>query len=414
MTRPHTFRRTLIALALALPAWLACTDAPSGPSQAESRGASAASRASAARATGIWQQRAGEIVASHSGSPIVAGRVYALLGMAQYGAIVDADFGGGQAQFEARRGAVAGASAQLLSALYPDVAASLEQLVIDQGAAGNGGVHPHFTRGVAAGRAAGDVMKAWAATDGFALPWNRVPLPTGPGLWRQAPNVAPAGFQLPQMRPYVLASPSELRSVPPPAFGSPEFLAALAFVRHTTDNRTPAQAGIANFWNQSTGTPTTAAFWIARGVALAEARGLDERETAHLVAVTSVAIMDAAIGCFDAKYHYQYIRPTQADPLITQPAGPPGFPYGVPNHPSYPSGHSCLSGAAVSVLEAWFPEETATLDAQMFEAGMSRIYGGLHYMFDVTAGQTLGRGAAAKAIAYDRQFGLLHAVMPQP
>ena len=409
MTRIPQRSRSLLAAAASC-ALLACADAPNAPSAANVREESAASRASAARLSTVWTTTAGQQVASHNYSPIAAGRAYALLSVAQYAAVTAADFGGGQAQYEVRRGAVAGASAQLLSALFPENTAIFDQLVAEQGAAGKGGTHPQYVRGVAAGRAAGDMMKRWAANDGFTRPWNGVPLPTGPGLWTQAPGVAPAGFQFPTMTPYYLTSASQFRPPPPPTFGSPEFLAALAFVRATTDNRTPAQVAIANFWNQGGGTPTTVGYWMERGAGLAAAEGLDERETAHVLALVGSSILDATIGCFEAKYHYQYIRPRQADPLITLPPGLPGFPYTQPTHPSYPSGHSCLSGAAVTVLESWFPAEQPVLHAEMVEAGMSRIYGGLHYAFDVSAGQALGRATALNAIAYDREHGLVSAV----
>jgi membrane-associated phospholipid phosphatase len=140
---------------------------------------------------------------------------------------------------------------------------------------------------------------------------------------------------------------------------------------------------------------------IAEGL-IAES-SLGEREATHVLALANAATMDAAIGCWDAKYHFVFFRPWQADPTITTPIGRP-------NHPSFPSGHSCLSAAAASVLESFFPERAATLDALVAEAGESRILGGLHYRFDVTAGQTLGRAVAANAIAYDGARGLLAAV----
>ena len=65
----------------------------------------------------------------------------------------------------------------------------------------------------------------------------------------------------------------------------------------------------------------------------------------------------------------------------------------LPNHPSYPSA-----------------SEATQLEAQVVEAGLSRIYGGIHYPFDIEAGQTLGRATAEWAMAYDRQHGLLAAV----
>ena len=78
-----------------------------------------------------------------------------------------------------------------------------------------------------------------------------------------------------------------------------------------------------------------------------------------------------------------------------------------PNHPSYPSGHSCASSAATTVLAHFFPDRAAELTAQRTEAGLSRMYGGLHYRFDVTAAVQLGTSIAQRAIEIDQSEGLL-------
>jgi membrane-associated phospholipid phosphatase len=73
--------------------------------------------------------------------------------------------------------------------------------------------------------------------------------------------------------------------------------------------------------------------------------------------------------------------------------------FGLPNHPSYPSGHSCVSAAAATVLKELFPERGAEVDGWVEEAGLSRLYAGIHYRFDITAGADLGRAVAQWAIA---------------
>ena len=90
-----------------------------------------------------------------------------------------------------------------------------------------------------------------------------------------------------------------------------------------------------------------------------------------------------------------------ADPTITLATGVPGFPYTLPNHPSYPSGHSCLSSSAVTILSQYFPAHAEALHAALIEAGLSRIYGGIHYRFDIEAGQHLGHSVALFTIAAD-------------
>ncbi len=116
-----------------------------------------------------------------------------------------------------------------------------------------------------------------------------------------------------------------------------------------------------------------------------------------MFALLDAAMMDAAIGCWDAKLTYWFIRPPQADPAITLiPA------IGLPNHPSYPSAHSCYCGAAAGILSAFFPGKTDTLDAMVTEAGLARIYAGIHYRFDVATGAQLGRHVAQFAVERSR------------
>jgi membrane-associated phospholipid phosphatase len=154
----------------------------------------------------------------------------------------------------------------------------------------------------------------------------------------------------------------------------------------------------------------TLGYWDEQAALFVVERGLDEQEASHLYALMNAAAMDAAIGCWEAKYHYLLLRPTMADPSITLATGLPNFPYTLPNHPSYPSGHSCISAAAVTVLSRYFPSHTAQLNAGLIEAGLSRIYGGIHYRFDIDAGQTLGRSTAEWAMAYDQRYGVRAAV----
>jgi membrane-associated phospholipid phosphatase len=168
---------------------------------------------------------------------------------------------------------------------------------------------------------------------------------------------------------------------------------------------------MANFWNLSNGTVTALGYWDERAAEYIAAGNFDERSASHIFALVNSAALDALIGCWDAKYYYMYLRPSMADPTITRVPGLPGFPYGLPNHPSYPSGHSCVSASAARVLATYFPEHAATLNDQVAEAGRSRVVGGIHFPSDVSAGQALGRAVADWAMAYDQQpGGLLRAI----
>jgi len=286
----------------------------------------------------------------------------------------------------------------VLTYLFPTQAQSLEDMVAAQATAGPGGSAPHpaFTRGEEVGRAVGAAIVARAHGDGFNTPFTGT-IPTGPGLWIS--NTTPptiAGGQLPTALSWFLTSADQFRSPAPPAFGSAEFLAALAEVRHISDTRTAEQIAITAFWALNAGTPTAAGFWIQVGTDGINENGLSEREATHLYALLGATMYDAFIGCWDSKQTYWYIRPWRADVGITTTAAA-----GKPNHPSYPSGHSCVSASAAEVLKAFFPAQSAQLDAMVVQAGQSRVYGGIHYQFDIAAGQALGRSVAQFAIAAD-------------
>jgi membrane-associated phospholipid phosphatase len=355
-----------------------------------------------AAATLEWQEVARNLVAANRLSPLATGRVLAALGLAQYQAAADVDGPaaelqtqsgngpGGRALYEARRGAVAGAAAQVLTFFFRADSAALAQRVAQMGEAGPGDVHPEFTRGVALGRVQGEVVLNHVRNDGFTRPWQG-PAPTGAGIWTPG-ALPPAGGTLGAVTPYFLTSGSQFRPAAPPVFGTPAFTAAINEVVTTTVNRTPPQLLIAQTWDYAAGSPTPVGFWNKTAAQYVAANQLDELAAARVFALTHTAVFDALIGCWDAKYFYWTIRPYQASASVA-------LALGAPNHPSYPSGHSCVSASAGRVLATIFPEHTSELDALVTEAGMSRVYAGIHYMFDVTAGQQLGRSVADWTIA---------------
>ena len=374
----------------------ACTDqAPSPPGVSAARsGVPFAS----GLASPVWQERAAALVGQAGFNAQTATRVYPLVGVAQYQAVqrAEAAEAGGRSQLERDRGAVAGASVVVLTYLFPSQAQALEDMVDTQENAAPGGLHPAFARGEAIGRAVGAEIVTRAQGDGFAAPFTGT-IPVGAGLWIS--NTTPptiAGGQLPGVTPWFLTSASQFRPGPPPAFGSAPFTAALNEIRQISDTRTAEQIQIAAFWALSIGTPTTAGFWMQVATDGINQHRLSEREATHLYALLSATMFDSQIGCWDAKETYWFIRPWQADPLITVVAA-----VGRPNHPAYPSGHSCLSASGAEVLSTFFPEQRAQLNAMVTEAGLSRMYGGIHYRFDIDAGQALGRNVARFTIAAD-------------
>jgi len=107
---------------------------------------------------------------------------------------------------------------------------------------------------------------------------------------------------------------------------------------------------------------------------------------------------DAAVACWDAKYLYFSPRPYQMDSRIKTVVG-------LPNFPSYTSGHSTFSGAASTVLGHLIKNQASAFEAMASEASLSRIYGAIHYRSDCEKGLECGRKVGDYAIARARTDG---------
>jgi membrane-associated phospholipid phosphatase len=338
-----------------------------------------------------WLERTGTLVAAGRMSPLAAGRAYAAVSVAQYQAAKSTEPAPiDEAAFDGRLGAVTAASVQVLSFLFPTAADSLGRMLNERTAALSGARQTEFVRGVAIGRQAGDAVIANLKVDGFTRAWTGS-APTGTGMWIPVTN-PPAGVTLGSAKPYFLTSGAQFRPAPPPAFGSAAFNTDLNEVVTATANRTADQLNLAKAWDYSAGTTTPVGYWnkaardyIANGT-------LDEVAAARILALMHAVVYDAQIACFEAKYHYWTIRPYQADTNVA-------LALAAPNHPAYPSGHSCVSSSAARVLQEFFPSRTTELNQLVTDAGMSRVYAGIHYRFDIVAGQQLGKAVAEYAIS---------------
>jgi membrane-associated phospholipid phosphatase len=241
------------------------------------------------------------------------------------------------------------------------------------------------------GRAIGHRVVERARNDGFNVVWTGT-VPVGPGKWSSL-SVPPAPPLLPlagSALPFFLTKGSQFRPVPPPVFDSPSYRESLAEVRRIFDTRTPLQDSIAKFWAIPTG-GLIAGYWNTKAMDLIVKGRLGERAATRVLAVMNAASHDALIACHDAKYTFWYIRPSGADTAIKTSVG-------VPNHPSYPSNHSCFSGTSATVLGAYFPAAREELQAKANEASISRLYGGLHYRFDLDAGLEIARKVSRVAL----------------
>jgi PAP2 superfamily len=382
-------RTRIAALAIPLLLLAACSEQPTAPASSTGGVSAAAGGAPKFWETGAavaWNELADRLLARRPTSAI---RVNVYLALAQLRAAEAAE--AGTQPHPPISAAIGGASVAVLSAFFPLDVAELEAALDAQEAADPwpGVKHENFAAGEAIGRAIGARVNTFAQSDLVGLTDPGTP-PVGPGYW--IPNGPPLRGLL-GARPFYLSSTDELRPVPPPAFGSAEFNAALAEVRQISDTRTAEQVALAQYWHVNQSPVSNAAFSaLARELIVGHRRS--DAEAARIMFLMYSAGWDAAIGCFDAKYTYWLIRPSQADPAIT-------LVVPLPNHPSYPSAHSCVDGAYSGVLQAAFPSERDRLEETAQEASESRLYAGLHYRFDKEAGLALGRAAAAKAVAAD-------------
>jgi len=390
------------ALALSAAATLAfsigCTDVLTDPGPEASPQLSRAAAGDIGKTTASvrWSAIARDFIAS---KPMVdkpnqqaAFRAFAYLSLAQYRAAVAAQETRGHPPHPSASGAASAASAVLLGALFPQDAGFFEsQLVVQENdIAEPPGQVGAFAAGEAVGRSIGVQVAELARTDGFDAVWTGT-VPTGPGFWSSDfdPPRPPLLPLLGRMRPFFLTSGEQFRPGPPPAFGTPAYLAALAEVRRFSDTRTADQLRIAEFWAM----PTVAAFWNEQATTLIARDRLDERRAARVLALMHMATMDANIACHDAKYTYWLIRPYRADRAIITPIARP-------QHPSYPSDHACASGTSAYVLGGLFSADAQRLAALADEAGESRLYAGIHYRFDKDAGLRIARQVAALALRH--------------
>jgi membrane-associated phospholipid phosphatase len=371
---------------------------------------------------GRWNEIARSLVVKNSTSAPMASRVYALLSVAQYDALVSAwnnkytynrssphDIDpsiqtavqtSSDPAYPSDHAAVAGASAAVLSYLYPNETAWLaKQAAADEESRVQAGVNfrSDITAGDSLGRFVAQNVINRAKSDGSNAQWNGT-VPTGPGKWvsTTTPSQLPLLPNWGNVTPWLLNSSKLIMPSSPPVFGSATFNASLQEVKQIANNRTAEQLQIAHYWNDDATTPP--GHWNQIACDLIQSYRLNELRSARALALMNAATMDAGICCWKAKYDYWYPRPIQVDSTIKT-----AFP--TPNFPSYTSGHSDFSAAAGGVLSYIFPKEKSELQAKVQQASMSRLYAGIHYRFDCDQGVKVGSEVAQHAIQRGEQDG---------
>lgn len=356
-----------------------------------------------------WNEVARSLVASHNTNGPLASRVYALVSVAQFAASLSIDgddrrrddpHSGSESRGVGLDAAIARASANVLTGLYPDpgAAAVIDSALNDdeQLVDGHPAGHGSEANGDAIGAKVAQAVLAHAAADGAAAANCPAtpPLPASQ-FWHDdavPPNPQPLLPCFGQVHTWLGIDVTQFRADPPPAFGSAAFVAGVAEVRQISDTRTAAQLAIVDKWLDGNNSFQPPGRWNAIASDLATQHRLDASSAARMFAVLNMVMMDTHIACWDRKYTFWEIRPWQVDPFITTPRGQA-------HHPSNPSGHACAGGAGSAALGPFFPAQRDSLDALGNEQGFSTTLAGVHYRFDVDKGLQIGRAIAARAFA---------------
>jgi len=249
-------------------------------------------------------------------------------------------------------------------------------------------------RGDRAGAAAGN-QASWTQleTDCIArgeTPWYSLEFPKRPPML--------PGFGKVKAFLFDSLTAVSLRPAEPPLVKSDQMKRETEEVLSMIKNPTRERTAIVHFWADGIATYTPPGHWDAIAAEDFIDKNFSEVRWARNMALLNMSLMDAAIVCWDTKYHYYNPRPTQLNPEIKTLTG-------IPNFPSYISGHSTFSGAAASILGHIIPERKAAYDAMATEASMSRLYGGIHYRSDCEVGLTTGNNVGSYAIQRARTDG---------
>lgn len=274
---------------------------------------------------------------------------------------------------------------------------------------------------------------AWSKGDHYSQTRgaSRYEVNETPGRWVPTPPMYATAVEphWMEIRPMVLDSASAFLCVRPPVYDvknkNSAFYKALMEVKQVGDSLTAEQKHIADFWDDNpfkmnvtghvmfaTKKFSPAGHWMNIVGIGAQKAGADLHTTIAAYAQTSIALFDGFIACWDEKYRSNYIRP---ETVINQLVDPNWQPYiQTPPFPSYVSGHSTISNAAAEVMTSYFGRVSFTdTSLQEFgianreirsfkeaaqEASISRLYGGIHYRFDLDEGNTLGEKVGRQVV----------------
>lgn len=223
---------------------------------------------------------------------------------------------------------------------------------------------------------------------------NCIALNETPWISQELPKRPPTLPYFGRVKPFLfdsLTMVTSIRPLPPPSTKSEAFKTELAEVKYFSEHPTRDRIRIVHFWGDGVGTYTPPGHWNAVAAEAFVKVKWSEVRWARAFALLNMALMDAAIACWDTKYYYYNPRPSQIDPSIKTLTG-------LPNFPSYISGHSTFSGAAAEILGYLLPSSKQLFVDMAKEASMSRIYGAIHYRSDCEVGLEVGRKVGEYAV----------------
>lgn len=309
---------------------------------------------------------------------------------------------------------LSGVTAELLKLLFPtSVAEITEKAAAQREAALLSGraTASDIAAGLALGKAVAPLFAARAAADGMRTAGG------SPAQVQALANAASARGETPwksletpprpPMLPFFsqvkawMMTPTDIvneRPGPPPSTSSAEMQQELAEVKSAVANLTRDQLAIVYRWADGVSTPTPPGHWNGIATDYLRDAHFSEVRTARAFALLNMAMHDAAVACWDAKFAYYNPRPSQLDPSIKTVIG-------LPNFPSYTSGHSTFSAAAAVVLSYLFPSGAASFEAMRDEAAISRLYGGIHYRSDIEVGKAHGARIGGYTVGFARRDG---------
>ncbi len=381
--------------------WLGEGAMPSNSSPATSD----AAERPAGRAVSAWIELLTETLGKRQRKdPPAAARAYAYLSVAMCDAAVAAARRGGDPALT--DAAVAGAAAAVLTELFPERPAA-EFAARARAAAGDGS---EAAAGLSLGRAVGAAAARRIRGDGFGRPWAGSP-PRGRHRW-SPPRGTPAGTPSKPLEPlagqwrtWLLRSGSDVRPGPPPRYGSRAFRAEAREVLRMRATLTPERRRAARVWAGVGTNVLPPGVWNAIALERLGQAGWGTARAARALALLNVAVADAGIAGWDAKYVYWSPRPENAIPSLGLARRfKPYLP--TPPFPGYVSGHAVFSGAAAEVLAHLFPDAAGALRARAVEAAESRLWGGIHFRSDSTVGLDMGRRIGQLAVARARDTEL--------